>query len=116
MCSALQTGRCTLPPKRSWGCREVCKACKAPLFAPCSLPDLRPRSLPAPARPRPQLIELLGGPDQVAELTGRKGSVSMDGENKASYKLRSVEVGGLGPPAALRPPCHAPFPLYPLLC
>ena len=40
-----------------------------------------------------QLIDLLGGADRVAELTGRKGSVSMDSENQASYKLRTGEVG-----------------------
>ncbi|GAB4819275.1 hypothetical protein N2152v2_006321 [Parachlorella kessleri] len=44
-----------------------------------------------PANPLDQLIDLLGGADRVAELTGRKGSVSMDSENQASYKLRTGE-------------------------
>ena len=64
-----------------------------------------------------QLIDLLGGADRVAELTGRKGSVSMDSENQASYKLRTGEVRDInrgGPMAALsaRPPLHAYNPMF----
>lgn len=38
-----------------------------------------------------QLTGLLGGESKVAELTGRKGYVAMDGENRASYKLRTAD-------------------------
>jgi hypothetical protein len=61
-----------------------------------------------------QLVELLGGESKVAELTGRKGFVSMEGEGYATYKMRGgTEVGRpcsssmppLLPPSSLALPC-----------
>ena len=50
----------------------------------------------APSHVSLQLIEMLGGREKVAELTGRKGSVSKAGEG-AFYERRSAAegVGGL---------------------
>lgn len=41
-----------------------------------------------PANPLDSLIQNLGGPDKVAELTGRKGGIFFDDEGMAEYKER----------------------------
>ena len=46
-----------------------------------------------PANPLDHLINLLGGEPNVAELTGRKGFISLDEGGQAGYKKR----GGVGP-------------------
>jgi hypothetical protein len=46
-----------------------------------------------PANPLDHLINLLGGEPNVAELTGRKGFISLDEGGQAGYKKR----GGAGP-------------------
>lgn len=52
------------------------------------LASLRP---PAPAYA--QLIDKLGGPSQVAEMTGRKARVVRDERGRGVYQLRA-KVGG----------------------
>ena len=41
-----------------------------------------------PANPLDSLIQNLGGPDHVAELTGRKGGIFFDDDGQAEYKER----------------------------
>jgi len=41
-----------------------------------------------PANPLDSLIQNLGGPDEVAELTGRKGGIFFDEDGQAEYKER----------------------------
>ncbi len=42
-----------------------------------------------------QLIDKLGGPSQVAEMTGRKARVVRDERGRGVYQLRA-KVGGAG--------------------
>lgn len=45
-------------------------------------------NLDLPANPLDSLIHNLGGPDSVAELTGRKGGIFFDDDGQAEYKER----------------------------
>lgn len=57
----------------------------------------RPQPTPHPnPTPTPmQLIDKLGGPSQVAEMTGRKARVVRDERGRGVYQLRA-KVGGAG--------------------
>jgi hypothetical protein len=46
-------------------------------------------ALPLPPSFLDQLIDALGGPGQVAEMTGRKGRVLRDANGRARYELRA---------------------------
>lgn len=54
------------------------------------------QSLELPANPLDQLTDLMGGPDMVAEMTGRKGQLVLDDSNGGvKYQQRGQEVSGM---------------------